>query len=311
MSEFDVFLAHNSLDKPLIQKIYDELQKRGIKPWLDEVEICPGDNFQFMIRKAIKAARTAAICIGQNELGKWQELETQTFVSLAVQQSVRIIPVLLPGVEKIPESAFALDNFHAVKFGETLNNQQAFDLLEWGITGKKPELPWKISGLEDPSPEPEKICQEFDPTKILFIKNVKDPSGCWAYRLKGVREDKAPVFELMWRSSAHGSGSPKAGDLMILHQQAKVTHVVEFLDDEVRKMDFGFLRWVKAVWIPRQQDWYQLPHQKEILGFSPKYSDGNTHDFRSPNFSTFRNAWTSLSDFQHYVADELKKLDNI
>ncbi|MFZ4641426.1 MAG: hypothetical protein ACOYMP_13650 [Nodosilinea sp.] len=30
---FDVFLAHNSQDKPLIRQLYRELKDRGIKPW--------------------------------------------------------------------------------------------------------------------------------------------------------------------------------------------------------------------------------------------------------------------------------------
>lgn len=38
---FDVFLCHNSEDKPEIRRIADDLLKRGIKPWLDEREIMP------------------------------------------------------------------------------------------------------------------------------------------------------------------------------------------------------------------------------------------------------------------------------
>lgn len=90
---------------------------------------------------------------------------------------------------------------------------------------------------------------------------------------------------------------------MILHQHAKVTHVVEFLDDQIRKVDFGSFRWVRAVWIA--EDWSQLPHQKEILGFSPNYADGNTHSFNSSNFSTFREAWSSLEAFQKHVFQRL------
>ncbi|MGI0486051.1 SEFIR domain-containing protein [Pantanalinema rosaneae CENA516] len=150
---------------------------------------------------------------------------------------------------------------------------------------------------------PFKDLQTCDPGKILFIKNVKDPER-WAYSLDRMQQPESRVFELMWRSGSHGVALPKTKDLMILHQGAKVTHVVEFLDDEVRQTDSSFFRWVRAVWIAKD-DWSQLPHQQEILGFNPNYSDGNTHSFTSPNFSTFRAAWSSLEDFQKHIFQQL------
>ena len=148
---------------------------------------------------------------------------------------------------------------------------------------------------------PLKNLQDCNPGKILFIKNVKHPDpNEWAYSLEGMRQPESRTFELMWRASSHGVNQPKAEDLMILHQRAKVTHVVEFLDDQVRQTDTGSFRWVRAVWLP-EQDWNQLPHQREILGFSPRYADGNTHALNGSGFSTFREAWSSLEEFQKHI----------
>ncbi|PZO20572.1 MAG: hypothetical protein DCF25_06425 [Leptolyngbya foveolarum] len=61
---FDVFLAHRSVDKPLIRKIYRALKARGLNPWLDEEEIPPGTSFQEELQQAIGRVKTAAICIG-------------------------------------------------------------------------------------------------------------------------------------------------------------------------------------------------------------------------------------------------------
>ena len=148
---------------------------------------------------------------------------------------------------------------------------------------------------------PLKDIQDCDPGKILYIKNVKDPNpNGWAYSLEQMRQPESRTFELMWRASSHGVNQPKAENLMILHQRAKVTHIVEFLDDQVRETETGFFRWVRAVWLA-EQEWNQLPHQKDILGFSPNYSDGNTHSLNSPNFSTFRGVWSSLEEFQKHI----------
>ena len=41
--EFDVFLSHNSIDKPWVIALKAALVERGVKVWLDCDEIRPGD----------------------------------------------------------------------------------------------------------------------------------------------------------------------------------------------------------------------------------------------------------------------------
>jgi GUN4-like/TIR domain len=136
---FDVFLAHSSRDKPLIRQMYHSLKKRGLRPWLDEEEIAPGTSFQDEIQQAIAQIKTAAICIGQGGLGKWQALELKSFITQCVEKDIPVIPVLLPGVKVIPESLPFLREFHAVTFGQDMEDERALYGLEWGITGQKPQ----------------------------------------------------------------------------------------------------------------------------------------------------------------------------
>ena len=109
---FDVFLAHNSADKPQVREIARELKRRGLKPWLDEEQIAPGDLFQEVIQKAIPQIKSAAICIGLEGLGRWQVLELQALISQFVNKGSRVIPVLLPGVDKIPDNLLFLQQFN-------------------------------------------------------------------------------------------------------------------------------------------------------------------------------------------------------
>jgi hypothetical protein len=39
---FDVFLSHNSKDKPTVRQLARALQARGLKVWLDEEQLVPG-----------------------------------------------------------------------------------------------------------------------------------------------------------------------------------------------------------------------------------------------------------------------------
>ena len=136
--QFDVFLAHSSKDKPLIRQIYRKLKEVGISPWLDEEEIAPGTKFQDEIQQAIGRIKTAAIFFGQGGLGRWQALELKSFISQCVRRDIPVIPVLLPGVEEIPEELIFLQEFHAVLFRDGIEDENALFSLEWGITGQKP-----------------------------------------------------------------------------------------------------------------------------------------------------------------------------
>jgi hypothetical protein len=86
------------------------------------------------------------------------------------------------------------------------------------------------------------------------------------------------------------------------------------LDNEVRKevqgSDDGYFRWVRIVWISNQENWFLLPHQKEILGFvPPQFGGGATFSFTSPNFGKFHAAWDSLEAFQEQVFQKLMNIE--
>jgi hypothetical protein len=135
----DVFLAHNTVDQPLIEIISQKLKSRGLNPWLDKEQIPPGRWFQDVIQDTIKKISSAAIFISNNGLGRWQVVELRSFISQCVERKIPVIPVLLPGVEKIPTEFVFLNEFNWVKFKKDVNEEDALDNLIWGITGKHPK----------------------------------------------------------------------------------------------------------------------------------------------------------------------------
>jgi hypothetical protein len=135
----DVFLAHNSADKPLIEVICKNLKSRGLNPWLDKEQIPPGRWFQDVIQDTINKISSAAIFISSNGLGRWQVVELRSFISQCIERKIPIIPVLLPGVKEIPNDFVFLNEFNWVKFKSDINEDDALDNLIWGITGKHPK----------------------------------------------------------------------------------------------------------------------------------------------------------------------------
>lgn len=135
----DVFLAHNSSDKPLVKIICSKLKERGLKPWLDEEQIPPGRWFQDVIQDTIKKIPSAAIFISNNGIGRWQVVELRSFISQCVERKIPVIPVLLPGVDRLPSELVFLNEFKWVKFKNDVKDDEALDNLVWGITGKHPK----------------------------------------------------------------------------------------------------------------------------------------------------------------------------
>ncbi|MCP3963600.1 MAG: tetratricopeptide repeat protein [bacterium] len=134
---FDVFLSHNSSDKPTVIEIGELLKARGLKVWLDVWELRPGLPWQEQVENVIKATRAAAILIGRDGRGPWQELEMRAVLAQFVRRRAPAIPVLLPGAAAEPDLPLFLQEFTWVDFRNGLD-RQGLDRLAWGITGAKP-----------------------------------------------------------------------------------------------------------------------------------------------------------------------------
>ena len=171
--QFDVFLAHNSVDKPMVREIGARLRERGLNPWLDEEQIAPGELFQEAIQKAIPNIKSAAIIIGVSGLGKWQVIELHTLISQFIEQDIKVIPVLLPGVSTLPEKLLFLRQFNWVSFKE-ITDENAFNQLIRGIAGKKPDQ--QINFKAQTNPVAPTVITEILPKGIL-LEMVKIPAG--------------------------------------------------------------------------------------------------------------------------------------
>ena len=61
---FDTFLSHNSKDKPIVRQLADALVARGMRPWLDELELVPGRPWQEALEDIIQTTKTAVVMFG-------------------------------------------------------------------------------------------------------------------------------------------------------------------------------------------------------------------------------------------------------
>ena len=61
---FDVFLSHNSQDKPIVRELAQQLSSRRLRVWLDEEQLVPGRPWQEALETVIETIGAAAILIG-------------------------------------------------------------------------------------------------------------------------------------------------------------------------------------------------------------------------------------------------------
>jgi hypothetical protein len=130
---FDVFLCHNSIDKPLIRDISKKLKNIGLKVWLDEEQIQPGKLWQVELEENIKNIKAAAIFVGLNNTGPWQDMEIRAFINEFVNRSCPTIPVILENCTKIPDLPLFLKQMMWVDMRKA--DPDPISQLKWGITG--------------------------------------------------------------------------------------------------------------------------------------------------------------------------------
>jgi hypothetical protein len=114
-----VFLCHSSADKPTVRDLYKRLEKCNIDPWLDEKNLLPGQNWEYEIRKAVRATDIVIVCLSSGSVNKigFVQKEIKFALDVADEQpegTIFLIPLKLEECE-IPER---LRHLHWVNYGE-------------------------------------------------------------------------------------------------------------------------------------------------------------------------------------------------
>ncbi len=141
---FEVFLSHNSKDKPAVETLARRLEDQAkLKPWLDKRNLVPGDPWQEAIEEALDQSRTCAVFLGASGFGGWHHEEMRSAIDQRVsrrERKFRVIPVLLPGAvmpERSKLPAF-LSRVTWVDFRAGLDDGEAFRRLVAGVRGVAP-----------------------------------------------------------------------------------------------------------------------------------------------------------------------------
>ena len=137
--EFDVFLSHNSKDKPAVEAIADLLQQKyQVKCWLDKWNLVAGEAWQEGLEDALDQCQTVAVFVGPNVISPWENEEMRSALQARVHDTARrVIPVLLPGAPDSRDLNLPrfLSRMTWVDFRAGLDDDEALYRFYCGIKG--------------------------------------------------------------------------------------------------------------------------------------------------------------------------------
>jgi TIR domain len=95
-----VFLCHASGDKATVRNLYQRLLGDGFKPWFDEEDLLPGQDWSREIPKTVRAAHVVLVCLSQIAVNKegYVQKEISFALDMAIEKpegTIFIIPLKL------------------------------------------------------------------------------------------------------------------------------------------------------------------------------------------------------------------------
>ena len=102
-----VFLCHSSGDKPAVRSLYKKLGQDNFRPWLDEEDLIPGQDWAVEIARAVRASDIVVVCLSRSSITKEGFVQKEIRQALDVadekpEGAIFIIPLRLEDCE-VPE----------------------------------------------------------------------------------------------------------------------------------------------------------------------------------------------------------------
>lgn len=102
---YSCFISYSHADKAFARRVHDALQGRGIRCWLDEYQVLPGDDIYASVDRGIRLWDKVLLCCSKDSLKSWwvdNEVATafskeQSLMRQRGEKTLALIPLNLDG----------------------------------------------------------------------------------------------------------------------------------------------------------------------------------------------------------------------
>jgi hypothetical protein len=122
-----IFISYAKEDLAFAEKLYNYLEENGFKPWIDKKGILPGQNWDFVIKKALREANYIILLLSDTSVQKRGYVQREFKIALdyveeKLEDDIYIIPLKINNCE-VPEK---LSRFQWIEYDESLTS---FELI--------------------------------------------------------------------------------------------------------------------------------------------------------------------------------------
>jgi len=126
-----VYLSYAREDGHVVRELYDRLSRAGFRPWMDQQDILPGQDWRRSIQKAIRDSDFFLVCLSRNSTTK------RGFLQQEIRSAIDIME------EKLADDIYLIPvRLEKCEVPQALSRYQWLDLF-----GEQKEIAWKR--LED------------------------------------------------------------------------------------------------------------------------------------------------------------------
>ncbi|MBV9467709.1 MAG: toll/interleukin-1 receptor domain-containing protein [Abitibacteriaceae bacterium] len=117
--QLQVFLCHATEDKPIVRELYYKLVEDKVRPWFDEENLIPGQEWKVVIPKEVRKSHIVLVCLSKNSVNKFGYVQKEIKIALDIadeqpEGTIYIVPARLEPCD-LPER---LKHLHCVNLYE-------------------------------------------------------------------------------------------------------------------------------------------------------------------------------------------------
>ena len=130
----DIFISYSRLDREFVDKLIEDLERRGFYVWVDRKDISGGADWRAAISEAIRSCRAFLVVLSRNSADSKKVVQE---LSLADEHGRQIIPLMHETCDIRPDMELQLASLQRVDFTEN-SFEEALDQIESALTRKSP-----------------------------------------------------------------------------------------------------------------------------------------------------------------------------